>query len=224
MEEGKHEMIHTSDKLRSQAVDIIRGMGRPMSANEIEIWLRLNGSELWDEVSKKCEDYVRIILSISQEGQLAKFKPARRIDGIDKRATFFGLVNQMYDPNLWIQISPPLMQKKPANPKPPKRKRSKKKAQKEETSNQDKNTNENDQSSIDFDDSSEDLFGAENDTNDFFSLDSSHQKESKTQNEEKPVSQEKSEDFAKLSSIFDCLAEDERWFQSWCNDTSNKFE
>ena len=222
MEEGKVEVIHTSDKLRSKAVDIIREMGRPMAASEIEIWLRLHNSELWEEVSKKCDDYVRIILSISQEGQIVKYRPMRRIQGIDKRATFFGLVSENYDPNQWLQIGHTTAPKKKTKLNNVSRK------QKNKEKNDGTNDNESAESEkeqvIQLNESSDEFFQDENECDNFFSIASPNSTNNKVEKEQKPVSQEKTYDFAKLNSIFDGLANDEGWFQLWSSDATGKIE
>ena len=106
MEADPSDAYHVSSRLRIKACEIISKMGRPMAASEIEIWLRLHEKPLWKDVSSKCEDYVRIILSLTQKEKLLKFRPTKPIEGIDKRSTFFGLASEQYDQDQWRQFVP----------------------------------------------------------------------------------------------------------------------
>lgn len=97
---------HTSSKLRNKSLEIIKKMGRPMAASEIEIWLRIHEPELWQDIAGKCEDYVRIILSLTRSSVLLKYRPLKPIQGIDKRSTFFGLTSEKYDSAQWETFTP----------------------------------------------------------------------------------------------------------------------
>ena len=100
------DAAHTSAKLRNKAMEIIKKTGRPMAASEIEVWLRAHDHHLWKDISSKCEDYVRIILSLTRETSLLKYKPIRPIQGIDKRSTFFGLASVQYPEDQWKTFTP----------------------------------------------------------------------------------------------------------------------
>lgn len=97
------DFTHTSTKLRMKAIDIIKQAGRPLSTHEIECNLRNNDPYMWSEISSKCSDYVRIILSLTRGSIIVKFKSLKPLKGIDRRATFFGLSTELYPENEWIK-------------------------------------------------------------------------------------------------------------------------
>ena len=96
---------HTSTRLRSAAVKAIQEAGRPIAAHELETWVTNNDKDLWKEVSKKCYDYVRIILSLTAKTIITKYKTDAIIPGVDKRAAFYGLTDETYDSTLWTPAS-----------------------------------------------------------------------------------------------------------------------
>ena len=98
------DLNHTSTKLRVKAVEIIKNAKRPLSTHEIESHLRIHEPYMWCEISEKCSDYVRIILSLTRSDIVKKYKSKRQIRGIDKRATFFGLTSEQYSELDWIEV------------------------------------------------------------------------------------------------------------------------
>ena len=95
---------HTSSRLRIKAYSIISRMGRPLTAHEIENLIRINDPQLWSEVTTKCSDYVRIILSFAKETLFQKFKLKKPLPGLDRRTIFYGISNSMYSSDDWSPI------------------------------------------------------------------------------------------------------------------------
>lgn len=97
---------HTSTKLRTAIPKALAHFGRPISAHEFESWISANDAALWHEVSSKCYDYVRMILSLTKPQFLAKYKCSIPPPGNDKRAAFYGIPDSVYGSN-WTKINPP---------------------------------------------------------------------------------------------------------------------
>lgn len=97
---------HTSTKLRMAIPRALAYFGRPMSAHEFESWISANEPELALEVSLKCYDYVRMILSLTKPLFLAKYKCKIAPPGNDKRAAFYGIPDGIYSSN-WTKVNPP---------------------------------------------------------------------------------------------------------------------
>ena len=95
----------TSTKLRQKAIEIIRNSDRPLASHEIEIWVRDHDPELAELIKEKCSDYVRIILSVTQDNQIVKYKSLGPIPGVDKRSTFYGLTEKNYNKDEWAVIT-----------------------------------------------------------------------------------------------------------------------
>jgi hypothetical protein len=89
-------------RLRNSAIRAISEAGRPLAVHEIEGWLKANDHALSQELTTKCYDYVRIILSLSPTNVLVKYRPVMSIDGIDHRALFYGIASKKYDPHRWL--------------------------------------------------------------------------------------------------------------------------
>ena len=98
------EVTLTSSRLRIEAIKMITEEKRPLSAEDIRQLIRKNEPELWRAVEVKCSDYVRIVLSITKKSLLKKFKNCRKRRGVDKRTIFFGLPNEKYSEDEWIQV------------------------------------------------------------------------------------------------------------------------
>lgn len=105
-DEETHTTEHTSTKLRTTIPKALVYFGRPISAHEFESWISANDEALWHEVSSKCYDYVRMILSLTKPQFLAKYKCSIPPPGNDKRATFYGIPDGAYGSN-WTKINPP---------------------------------------------------------------------------------------------------------------------
>jgi hypothetical protein len=88
-------LVTTASRVRYVAKGLIACAGRPLAACEIEAGIRRHDAALYDDVAKKCKDYVRIILS--QSGCLVKCRPLEAIPGVDKRSTFYGLPGVAYN-------------------------------------------------------------------------------------------------------------------------------
>ncbi|EAX99491.1 hypothetical protein TVAG_413090 [Trichomonas vaginalis G3] len=121
MSSSKQNGSHTSAKLRERAMQAITEAKRPLAAAEIESSLRINDHHLFKEISAKCGDYLRVILSLTHSDVFSKYKPTKPIHRIDRRAIFFGLADGDYDPEQWKRVtsknapSPP---EKESSPKP----------------------------------------------------------------------------------------------------------
>jgi hypothetical protein len=61
----------------------------------------LNDPELFREISSRCHDYVRIILSLSPNDMLAKYEALSPVSTIDQRSAFYGIPGVAYDPSQW---------------------------------------------------------------------------------------------------------------------------
>jgi hypothetical protein len=96
------------------ALTAVRDFQRPLTAHELETWLSQHDPDLWVDVSEKCHDYVRIILSLSPDEPLIKDRCRAVLPGRDHRASFFGSPAIAYDPMLW---SPIVRKGKRPNPK-----------------------------------------------------------------------------------------------------------
>lgn len=110
----------TSTKLRNAAVEVIKEKKRPLASHKIETWIRENDKQLSDLISSKCSDYVRIILSVTQDNCIVKYKSLQPVPGVDKRSTFYGLADANYSPSEWTLLgSKPIKNKKAAPKKLP---------------------------------------------------------------------------------------------------------
>ncbi|OHT00901.1 hypothetical protein TRFO_32282 [Tritrichomonas foetus] len=108
MKSGRNNMSAlTSSRVRVIAQEAIDSYNRPMTAHEIEKYIKLNDKDLWREVRSKCYDYVRMILSVAKLSEIIKYKCLKRLIGVDKRANFYGLSNKTYDPNVWVPLGKP---------------------------------------------------------------------------------------------------------------------
>jgi hypothetical protein len=93
---------HLSTRIRQKAVEMIKAFGRPVAAEEFRIWLRENDRDLAAEMSSKCADYARMILTQTRNNVFVKFRSRQPISGIDRRAVFFGLTGIAYDDSRWF--------------------------------------------------------------------------------------------------------------------------
>lgn len=82
---------YTSEKVRCAARTALQSSKRPMAVHEFEAWITRNDSILAREIASKCYDYVRMILSISEDTVIVKYHAAHTVPGIDPRALFYGL-------------------------------------------------------------------------------------------------------------------------------------
>ena len=212
---------HTSARLRNRTMEILEKMKRPMAACEIENWLRTNDSKLWKDVSEKCEDYVRIILSLTSSDILLKFKPIKQIQGIDKRATFFGLAKESYDPKQWRQFVPLSTHAKSkmkhfvVQEKPSTRYRKQSKPI---------YANEEEESENTSDEYGEPVISIPQ-NNMRQTIQAFPDEEPVLQEEESLMKQNDQTDFfAKLNNIFDGLFSDENWLHSWIGSSFEGFQ
>jgi hypothetical protein len=97
------DILPVSVRLRNSAIQAIAEVGRPLAVHEIEEWLKANNPAISQELTTKCYDYVRIILSLSPIDILVKYRPLIGIDGVDHRALFYGLTSKKYDPQMWLR-------------------------------------------------------------------------------------------------------------------------
>jgi hypothetical protein len=95
----------TSERLRNAAVAAIADMKRPLAAHEIQTWISMHNPNLALELTGKCYDYVRMILSLANKDALQKFRFVGKITGIDCRSTFYGQPHGAYDSAMWRPIA-----------------------------------------------------------------------------------------------------------------------
>lgn len=94
---GIDNSTHTSSKVRTIVPIAIASSTRPITVHELERWIATNEPDLWWEVSNKCYDYVRVILSLASPETVLKFRCTTGMPGVDKRAVFYGLPDATYD-------------------------------------------------------------------------------------------------------------------------------
>jgi hypothetical protein len=80
-------------------------IGQPMTAHEIERWISANRPALHKQITAKCYDYVRIILSLSGVDNIVRYKPVTIPLGSDHRCAYYGLADAEYDPAVWIRTN-----------------------------------------------------------------------------------------------------------------------
>jgi hypothetical protein len=114
------EPKRTSHRLRLAALAAISDLKRPLAAPEIEAWIRAHDPILGTELQGKCYDYTRMILSLAQAGTFQILRLARTVKGIDRRSSFYGLPNLVYDSSIWTSVAPKPV-KKATQRKPDKR-------------------------------------------------------------------------------------------------------
>jgi hypothetical protein len=90
--------------LRLAAVQAITDAGRPMSAHEIQSWIAKHDENLSAEITSKCYDYVRMILSLSPPSMIRKYRSTTSVEGVDGRSGFFGLPDGDYKEPEWQSI------------------------------------------------------------------------------------------------------------------------
>jgi hypothetical protein len=95
---------HTSTKVRLAALRALQEMGRPLTAHELEEWLSTHDCDLWKEVSGKCYDYIRMILTLTRNNAIVKYRSNVSVPGIDKRLAYFGIPEAGYDES-WTQVT-----------------------------------------------------------------------------------------------------------------------
>ena len=89
----------TSTKVRTTALKILEESPRPLIAHEFEDWICKNDPVLWSDVVNKCYDYIRMILSLTDNKAIAKYKCDIFISGIDRRSAFYGIPGKDYGPS-----------------------------------------------------------------------------------------------------------------------------
>jgi hypothetical protein len=88
-------------RLRQAALDALEEFGRPFSVHELEGWIASHDPQLCQEIAKKCCDYIRVILSLTPDHSLTKYRcNPSALDG-DPRVSYFGAPNAGYDPTKW---------------------------------------------------------------------------------------------------------------------------
>jgi hypothetical protein len=112
-----------SSRLRAACLHALADLKRPISAHEVERWVEEHDRALWNDISQKCYDYVRIILSLTSDGTSVKYKSLIGVSGVDPRASFYGLSNTTYDPTQWKLINR-IRRKSPPDVGPPRREKS----------------------------------------------------------------------------------------------------
>jgi hypothetical protein len=98
---GNPDNGHTSRRLRLATLKAMNEIQRPIAAHEVEEWIGQNDPDLSKELSTKCYDYVRIILSLTSRDMIVRYKCDIVFPGVDRRAAFYGLPNHQYDPAIW---------------------------------------------------------------------------------------------------------------------------
>jgi hypothetical protein len=93
---------HLSTKVRQKALEMIGHYHRPIAVDELRSWLKGNDPELWTQSAAKCNDYIRMILAQTKNNVFVKYKSRTPVEGVDRRAVFFGLSKEHYDNGQWI--------------------------------------------------------------------------------------------------------------------------
>ena len=97
----ERDITNTSVRLRKKAIEAIMKERRPLAVQEIKEYIRISDKELWDEVSEKCNDYIRVILSMTKSTVFAKYKSKTPVQGIDRRSSYYGLASETYPEGQW---------------------------------------------------------------------------------------------------------------------------
>jgi hypothetical protein len=98
-------MSRTSAKLRQAAHNALHEFQRPFTIPEFETWLGSHEPVLWKEISRKCDDYVRVILSLTPETTFVKYRCIGASAEPKRRATYYGAPDGQYDPAVWAFLS-----------------------------------------------------------------------------------------------------------------------
>jgi hypothetical protein len=109
------EPVPTSTRLRAAAILALDEFKRPITAHEVEKWVQDHDPAMGNELSGKCYDYVRIILSLTDDGTIIKYKSQVGIPGVDPRAAFYGLTNGSYDVKQWVPVNGAVRKKRHSN-------------------------------------------------------------------------------------------------------------
>jgi hypothetical protein len=95
----------TSTRLRQAVQAAAAEFHCPVAGHELEKWIAEHDPPMAEELSRKCYDSIRIILSLTSEAIIAKFTCTGSIPGVDLRSRFYGSANMHYDPNMWIPVN-----------------------------------------------------------------------------------------------------------------------
>ena len=98
------DMSNTSSRLRVKAIEIIGELKRPLAVQEIRNYIRENEPLMWKEIADKCNDYIRVIMSLTKSSLITKYKSNFAVPGIDRRSTFYGLTSETYSPYDWTKV------------------------------------------------------------------------------------------------------------------------
>jgi hypothetical protein len=83
---------------------MITGHRRPIAIEELRNWINRNDKRLWNQISSMSHDYIRIIINETKSNIFVKYKSRLPIEGIDRRAIFFGLAKEQYNSLQWLPI------------------------------------------------------------------------------------------------------------------------
>lgn len=98
------DRTQTSSRLRDTAKEMIALKKRPVSPTEVITYIRNSDGNLKKEIESKCSDYVRIILSVTSDKSLTKYRALISIPGVDERSTFYGLASETYPKDSWQPV------------------------------------------------------------------------------------------------------------------------
>lgn len=96
-----------SELLRQASFDIISKSPVPLSIYQIKVILRRDYPELYVQISNKCDDYTRIIISNTDAFGIVRYKSVNGVSNVDKRAAFYGYIknHDLYPASDWTRIS-----------------------------------------------------------------------------------------------------------------------
>jgi hypothetical protein len=82
----------------------INSSPRPLSLNEIILFIRKNDQRLFKLLLNMCDDYLRIILKNSEKRGIIRYTSNIRIKGMDKRAIYYGREKTAYSAEDWSVV------------------------------------------------------------------------------------------------------------------------
>jgi hypothetical protein len=100
----ERESDQLSARVRVAAARAIEICNHPMTVHEIEAFFSANDPNLSAEVSSKCYDYLRVVLSLSRVPVFSKFTSHCSDGTTDRRSIYYGLTTVAYDPQTWSLI------------------------------------------------------------------------------------------------------------------------
>ena len=91
----------TKGKILQKVEEAMKDLGRPMTIHEVEVYFRVKDEKMWGILSSKSQDYLKTIVSLSSPLKFLRYKSKEAIRGIDRRAVFYGLADEVYPAEKW---------------------------------------------------------------------------------------------------------------------------